>query len=161
MESFEFVNGSFKVKLISLQSGVVKLSLLTYVIFLLRYVEILQTLFQNKRGSIHLQKWISANCQPGILINTCLHLIHSVSNIVSVFASCRMVVSFSSPFPAYQPTPDGHCHVAMYISPDLQLLVIMIEYATYDRSLSTHLTVWVFTFSPLLQVCKGQDCVIY
>lgn len=43
MESFEFVNGSFKVKLISLQSGVVKLSLLTYFIFSLRYVVISQT----------------------------------------------------------------------------------------------------------------------
>lgn len=74
MESFEFVNGSFKVKL---QSGVVKLSLLTYVIFLFRYVDILQTLFQNKRGSIHLQKWISANCQPGILINTFLYTFDS------------------------------------------------------------------------------------
>lgn len=62
MESFELVNGSFKVKLISLQSGVVKLSVLTYFIFLLRYVVILQSFFLNKRVIIHIQKWISANC---------------------------------------------------------------------------------------------------
>lgn len=87
MESFEFVNGSFKVKLISLQSGVVKLSLLTNFIFLLRYVDILQTLVENKRGSIHLQKWISANCQPGILINTCLYTCTYVPPLVLAFRS--------------------------------------------------------------------------
>lgn len=80
-------------------------------------------------------------------------LIHSVSKIISAFASCRMVVSFSSPFPAYQPTPEGPCHVAMYFPPDLQLLVIMIE---YDRSLSTHLTVWVFTFPHCCKFAKDR-----
>lgn len=73
-------------------------------------------------------------------------LIHSVSKFVSVFALCLMVSLF--PFPAHQPTPEGHCHVAMYISLDLQLLAILIWYAIYDPSLSTDLTVWVFTFFP-------------
>lgn len=46
----------------------------------------------------------------------------TVSQIVPVFASSLMVVTVSSPPPAYQPTPAGVYHIAIYISPESDYL---------------------------------------
>lgn len=58
----------------------------------------------------------------------CQQLIHRVSQTVqlSIFALCLMVVSFSSPPPACQPTPTGLCHVAIVISPESELFFVIL-----------------------------------
>lgn len=60
------------------------------------------------------------------------------SQIWSFFTSCLMVVSFFSPPPARQPAPAGLCQIVYYISPESELLVLVILIEFVQLSLSFH-----------------------